>query len=330
MKWIGYLGGLMLAGILLFAAYAKAIDPQAFAEQIRAEGLGFGLPPFAMAVAAIALEAGLGLALLLNLRHRSVMIIATALVLGFIALTGRTYWRSSHGLLSAEEEARCGCFGNLVERTPGEAFWQDLALLLPALALAWTGRPPAESARSPRRLLVAGLGTIAAAGFAAAAPGLPLDNLATNAAPGVKIADICAGKDKDRICLDFLVPELRTGSHWVILVDVHAADFADTVGALNRYVASGRNPGLAVLADLTQEEQMGIFWRLAPAFELHETPLVLLRPLYRKLPRSLLIEEGRVIRTAAGLPAEFADAVPNAAVNASVNPTHSTTDDPKP
>ena len=27
----------------------------------------------------------------------------------------------------------CGCFGDLITRTPAEAFWQDLVLLLPPL-----------------------------------------------------------------------------------------------------------------------------------------------------------------------------------------------------
>jgi len=36
---LGVAGGLVLGAVMLFAAYAKAIDPAAFAEQIVAEGL---------------------------------------------------------------------------------------------------------------------------------------------------------------------------------------------------------------------------------------------------------------------------------------------------
>jgi hypothetical protein len=36
---------------------------------------------------------------------------------------------------------------------------------------------------------------------------------------------------------------------------------------------------------------------------LHETPQALLRPLYRRLPRSFRVEDGRVTATWAGLPA---------------------------
>jgi hypothetical protein len=313
-RWIGYAGGAALGAVLLFAAYAKAIDPVAFSQQIRDQGLALFGSPFAWAVGALALEVGLGVALLLNLRRRGVLVAATLLVALFVFLTGRTYWRSANGLLSAEEAARCGCFGSLVERTPAEAFWQDLLLLVPALALAWTGRPaPAAAAGrgEGRRRAKAGLAALSAVGagaFAWAAPGLPLDDLATRLAPGTAISELCAGQGDDRICLDSLVPGLAEGRHWVVLADVRAADFPALAAALNRYVGRGAEPGVSVLADLTQEEQMELFWRVAPAFELHETPAALLRPLYRTLPRTFFVEDGRVTRTQTGLPAELASA----------------------
>ena len=62
---------------------------------------------------------------------------------------------------------------------------------------------------------------------------------------------------------------------------------------------------MTVLADLTPERGDELFWTLAPAFELHETPRALLRPLYRTLPRSFRIEDGRVTATWAGLAPEL-------------------------
>jgi len=109
-----------------------------------------------------------------------------------------------------------------------------------------------------------------------------------------------------------------------VLADIRAAGFADLTVELNSYVQRGATASLApvaVLADFTQDEQMELFWRLAPAFELHEVPAAVLRPLYRRLPRTFFVEEGRVTRTYPGLPAEIASAaVPN----------QRKTDDPKP
>lgn len=299
----GYLGGALLGAVLLVAVWAKAIDPGAFVEQIRAEGLEILLPARVIALAVLALEAGLGVALLLNLRRPPVLVTATALVLFFLLLTGRNWWRTEHGLV--EPGSACGCFGNLVERTPEEAFWSDLLLLVPGLALAWAGRPGATTAVAPRHGLVA----VAAAGallFAWRAPSLPLDDLATRLKPGVELASLCAGIGADRVCLTHLVPELVTGSHLVVLADVRAPEFEGIAAALNARAGAGSRPEAMVLADFTAEEQRALLWSVAPAFDLHETPAAMLRPLYRTLPRSFRAEDGRVVETWSGLPPDAA------------------------
>jgi Methylamine utilisation protein MauE len=301
----GYLGGALLGVVLLVAVWAKAIDPTAFVEQIRADGLEILLPARAIAFAVLALETGLGVALLLNLRRLPVLLTASALVLFFLVLTGRNWWRTEHGLL--EPGSACGCFGNLVERTPQEAFWSDLLLLVPGLALAWVGRPGATTAGAQRF----GLAAVAATGavlFAWRSPSLPLDDLATRLRPGVELASLCAGIGAERVCLTHLVPELATGSHMVVLADVRAPEFADIAGVLNARADAGSRPEAMVLADFTAEEQRALLWSVAPAFDLHETPAAMLRPLYRTLPRSFRVEDGRVVETWSGLPPDAAPA----------------------
>lgn len=324
----GFLGGALLGVVLLIAAYAKAIDPVAFSQQIAREGLALAGSPFAWAVGMVAVEVGLGVALLLNLRRRSVLVPATLLVGLFVFLTARTYWRVTNGVLSAADAASCGCFGNLVERTPAEAFWQDVLMLVPALALAWVGRPPAVRPEERRqrawRTGISAVAALAAGTVAGLAPALPFDDLATRLRPGTQVAEICAGSGDARICLDHLVPGLARGSRWVVLADIRDPGFAALAGELNGYTqraASGALPPVAVLADFTQEEQMELFWRLAPAFDLHEVPAAVLRPLYRQLPRTFFVEEGRVTRTHPGLPVEIASAA---------DPIQRKMDDPKP
>lgn len=63
-------GGFALGGIFLFAAYAKLIDPIAFADVIRDEGLDIVLSAKTVAQLAIGVEVGLGLALILGVRTR--------------------------------------------------------------------------------------------------------------------------------------------------------------------------------------------------------------------------------------------------------------------
>ncbi|HEY0513234.1 MAG TPA: MauE/DoxX family redox-associated membrane protein [Thermoanaerobaculia bacterium] len=298
--WIGTFAGAFLACVLLFAVWAKALDPSAFADEIRTEGLDFLLPAHAVALLALALEAGLGLALLLGLRRKWVLVPATLLVAFFVFLNGRSWWLAAHGLRDAA--ASCGCFGNLVQRTPGQAFWQDLLLLVPALLLAWVGRERRAPLFPPLRTAVAVLGALAVVIFAWQAPGLPLDDLATRLRPGVKVGEICAGEGGQRVCLDSLIPELRRGESLVVMAKLDDAALTKAIDPLNAFAGGAGNPTLWLLTAATAAEQRAFFWKWGPSFQIREAPPELLRPLYRRLPRSFKVRDGRVTRTFGGLP----------------------------
>jgi len=157
MKWksiLGSVGARFLGLLLLVAAGAKALEPGAFAEQIRLEQLDFLFSVRTVTLIALALEVGLGTVLILGLRRLWVLFPTTLLVSFFLFLTGRNYWLVLNGL--RDEDAACGCFGSLLERTPGEAFWQDLFLLLVPLSLAYVGRQMSHRGFPWRRLLAAG------------------------------------------------------------------------------------------------------------------------------------------------------------------------------
>jgi len=297
---LGYAGALVLGAILLVAAYAKAIDPDAFADQIRAENLVTGVSASTLALAGIAVEVALGTLLVLGVRRLWVLVPAALLVVFFVSLTGRSYWRSAHGTLPPD--ASCGCFGNLIERSPAQAFWQDAALLLPALGLAFLARPRGGAALPWGRTLTALAVTTGAVVLAHRAPGLPLDDLATRLKPGVALDALCAGAAKDRVCLGGVVPELATGSHVVVVADLADPALAAAVEALNAYAQGGRGPRLWVLSGGTPEQTRAFFLKNGPAFEIRVVPLALLRPLYRKLPRAFVVENGRVARTWSALP----------------------------
>ncbi|HEX4965934.1 MAG TPA: MauE/DoxX family redox-associated membrane protein [Thermoanaerobaculia bacterium] len=298
--WLGTFGGAFLGCVLLVAVWAKALDPAAFAEQIRTEGLDGFLPAQAVALVALMLEAGLGLALLLGVRRLWVLVPATLLVAFFVSLTGRAWWQSVHGL--RDQAASCGCFGNLVQRTPAQAFWQDLALLVPALLLAFVGRERPVT-RFPRwRTAAAVAGALLVAGFAWKSPELPVDDLATRLHPGVVVKEICAGDAESRTCLDSIVPELATGRHLVVMAKLDDAQFTKAIDSLNAYAGDHRHPTLWVLSPTTPEKKRAFFWKWGPAFDVRETPPEMLRPLYRRLPRSFMVEDGKVTRTFGGLP----------------------------
>ena len=190
-----------MGALLLVAAGAKAIEPGAFVQQVQLEGLDFLFSAKTVALIALALEAGLGMALLTGLRQLWVLIPGAMLVSFFLLLTARNYWLVLEGLRDEtsscgcfgsllertpgealwqdlfllveglrDETSSCGCFGSLLERTPGEALWQDLFLLVPPLLLAfWNRQPPGGSL--PRiRLLLSAVLAVGVVVFAAQNP----------------------------------------------------------------------------------------------------------------------------------------------------------------
>lgn len=295
---LGGLGALVLGAVLLVGAASKAVDPKAFAEQIEAEGLDAFLSADTVALVALGLELALGTALVLGVRRLWVLVPAGILVAFFVFLTGRSYWNDAHGI--ADPGVSCGCFGNLVDRTPAEAFWQDVVLLVPALGLAFVGRQ--RSSLPVFRMVLAGLVAVTGVGFAGLAPQLPLDDLATRLRAGRAVGQICSGSGEHRVCLTGVIPELGEGEHVVVMADLSSPDFGQAVKDLNRYHLSGKGPALWVLTASSPEEHHRFFWQWAPSFPILDAPRALIRPLYRELPRSFMVSDGQVIRTFSGLP----------------------------
>jgi uncharacterized membrane protein YphA (DoxX/SURF4 family) len=295
--WVGTFAAAFLGLVLLVAVWAKMLDPEAFAEQITAEGLDVLFSARVTALLALFLEAGLGVALLLGVRRLWLLVPGAVLVAFLLFLTGRTYWLDAHGLLS--KSSSCGCFGNLVQRTPAEAFWQDLALLVPALVLSFFGR---DRTRRPPKVRVAIALAVAAAvaGFAWWAPQLPLDDLATRLRPGAAIVELCVGRAEEAVCLDRVAPELATGDHLVVMGNLDDPALTAAIPALNQRAEAGAS--VVLLSASAPELHQRFFWQWGPAFAVREAPAEVLRPLYRRLPRSFEVHGGRVAATFAGLP----------------------------
>lgn len=305
---LGYIGAFILGGVLLFGAYAKVIDPVAFAGLISREGLDFLLPSGAVVFIALTLEIGLGIALMLNIRRTPVLIASSLLVAFFLLHTGYSYYQSVHDPQAVTES--CGCFGNLVERSPAEAFWQDLALLLPSCLLSWLGRPRIEDETPMWKMATTAGLTVAGLAFTWVAPSLPLDDIATRLSPGVNLAELCAGTGEDRTCLPEALPDVADDpefpDEYAIIVIAEPLD-ESIQEPLNTYALAFMDgtvaPPLVVVTAMPQDEIDALPNSvLAPQFTVSHVPGVLLRPMYRAMPRSFLVKDGIVQETVTGLP----------------------------
>jgi hypothetical protein len=298
--WVGTAAGVLLGAVFLLAVWGKALDPSAFAEQIRLEGLDFLFSAQSVALIALALEAGLGLALLLGVRRMWVLVPTALLVVFFLSLTGRAWYLDAHGLRT--EAAGCGCFGNLVQRSPAEAFWQDLLLMVPPLGFAFLGRDRRSRRFPPLRTAAVTLGALAVAVFTWKAPELPLDDLATRLRPGTTVDRICVDQGEDPLCLSTVAADLTKGEHLVVIADLADPSFHQAVGALNDTAGDPEGPRVWVLSASPPEQVFQFRWTQGPIFQVVEAPAALLRPLYRRLPRAFRVKDGQVTQTWAGLP----------------------------
>jgi hypothetical protein len=127
--WVARSIEVVIGAVLLAAGLLKAYQPLDFIEQITDYRL-IAAPALVKVIAwlMIAVECMLGAALIVGYRRR-IMIPATAILfLIFLAAVG---WAWATGAT-----ADCGCFGSWVERTPAQAFLEDVLLLL-ATCAAW-------------------------------------------------------------------------------------------------------------------------------------------------------------------------------------------------
>ena len=150
---IGGLAAAILGLVLLVAAYAKAIDPGLFALQLQdLAPLPLGLA-HVLAVLLVGFEAGLGAALVVGWRTPTILLVTNVTFLLFL---GVVLW---HLWSPGDAGASCGCFGNLIERTPQQAVAEDL-LFLGVSGLAWLGRRHEPDPQARRRRLAAAVSVL--------------------------------------------------------------------------------------------------------------------------------------------------------------------------
>ena len=296
---LGTFGATFLGAVLLVSVVAKVPDVHAFAGTIHARGLDSILPAATVAYIALALETFVGVLLILGVRRRGFLLFVSALVAFLLWINLQSYLAWSKGAPLAT--TACGCFGNLLQRTPAEALWQDALLVLPALLLSFVGRPRGSPTAFPAvRVGLAAVVVVLVLVATWWAPRLPLDDLplVTRLRPGVPFDRLCTGRGKDRACLadETVAPEIAEGVYVVVLADLANEAAVDEMRA--RVAAEAAAAHLLLIHAGTAEEEAAFVARTGLAAEdVRRAPYPLLRTLYRRLPRAFLVEDGQVVRT---------------------------------
>ena len=286
LRIIGHAARILIGLMFVTAGFLKGIDPDEFARQMAGyEIIGPGLTTLATPLL-IAFETALGVALLVSFRPRATVVAACALLVFFIAI-------EAYGLSRGRTEA-CGCFGAYVQRTPAQVIVEDLFFIGLALLSLWCLR-----GRAARRQGAAAAAVIAAGalslGFAVASPRLPLESILPHV-PVLKSGFLLTeGQTLEGLGLDVTLSGLERGRHLVALIDVTEPETEGLVPALDALHADPAAPSVVALTPATEEERLAFTLLAFPGFEVHNVDRPVLKPLYRRLPRFFLLEEGRVV-----------------------------------
>ncbi|MCB2206531.1 hypothetical protein KQI65_17445 [bacterium] len=275
---------IIVALVFLLAAVMKALDPQAFVEQIAEYQILPDLAPVA-AWSLIIVECILAAGLIVNLYPKIVPLLTAGILLFFIAIT---VYGMSIGL-----GENCGCFGNLYHRGPEMVIIEDSLMLIAVLFAAVVLWKHKVERVMPRLAVSLAVGLIAA-GVTAASPAIPADDLVTQLSPGSHFdtwpVDGLYGKD------------LNQGTHVVFLFTVKADDVASQVQHMNDIAQKDEVASAVGLIIDGTEHLTSLMFEYAAAFPVAAIEPRFARPLYRTLPRVFILHNGTVEATWSDIP----------------------------
>lgn len=182
------------------------------------------------------IEWGLGLALVCNWLPRLALPLATGLMAFFTVLVGLALYQGEGG--------NCGCFGALIERTPGEALVEDIAML-GLLLFSWRvlGRRPAPAWSRGSQVVLAGTALALVVGLARLVPDLArLQD--SDLRPGLSLAGLRIGGAE---------ADLGQGTYLVELFSPKCSHCMREVPKLNEWSRTEGVPPIVALTSFVQD-----------------------------------------------------------------------------
>lgn len=256
------------------AAFLKALDIPAFADQITAHKITPAGWSGALAFLLVVCEASLALAHVTLVKPRWAFLASAGLLLFFIGITG---WAWAHGNTEG-----CGCFGRLAARSPKDVIVEDSLFLLLAAVGWWAAAKVESPRRSP--IFFAALAPLALI-LPFVGPNIPADQLVTTLNPGTDLSHLAA---------DDLPGPLNEGPQLLVfLADSCAACDSSLTNLTDIAAKEGAPPIVAIFAGSRREARA---WALekVPPFPIASSPAKVLRQYYRRLPATVLLKDGVV------------------------------------
>lgn len=281
-------GQILMGLVFLLSGGIKVWEPVLFFwEAVPHVGL-IGLGVYTRELAQLAvllgpLEWGLGLALVCNWRPKVILPATITLMVFFVVVAGLALYRGGG--------ENCGCFGALIERTPGEAFVEDL-VMLGLLIFSWTvlGRHQVAEWSHGRWVVIAGTALALALTGIRLLP--DLDRL--------QDSDLRTGVRLSGLNLKGAEVDLDQGMHLVELFSPKCAHCMREVPRLNEWSRTEGLPPVLALTGFAQDspELREFRERLQPLYptaSISSTDFLRLTAGHG-YPRLALVRDGEILR----------------------------------
>jgi putative oxidoreductase len=265
---------ILVAAAFLLAA-VKALDINAFATEIR----GYGIFPDLSLFGAwffVIVEVMLAMSLLVNAFPRTTALAMLVLLALFVAVTAYA--------LAIGLQGSCGCFGNLVHRTPQQVIVEDV-LMMCAMLFVLLVHVKQHITTAVWKMVLILLSGAAAAGLAIAAPHLPLDSYVT---------DLRVGKQFSSWPVEGLTRDLHSGTHFVFLFTSTSKTIETDVAMMNAVAQSEDIPSTIGLLTEGTAKVTEVMFQYGTAFPVGALEPKFARYLYRTLPRAFILRDGEV------------------------------------
>jgi hypothetical protein len=272
-----------LGVILLTAAVLKAADMALFVRQMGAYGIISQHTLLVLSAwGVIALECALGVGLVVAYRPRFILTLTAVLFLTFM---GATTWAWLRG--SADQ---CGCFGDWLSHSPGEAALGNLILLAGTL-WAWVWSRDAKNQRARGRAWATGMACLIGVALPVAF-GFPISTVIQSPPETVR-------GELGRLELQGGdVIDLTQGDHLVIVMGTDCGHCQEAVPALNMLTGVPDLPPLIAVCQNTASDRMRFIDAFQPLFQVDE---ISENDFWRlladgEMPRTILVRDGRTIQ----------------------------------
>jgi uncharacterized membrane protein len=277
---------LLLGAVFIVSALLKAFDVNSFVVAIGLYGVVPGIPlQTTAALATLALETALGLALLLGMRPRRLTLGGAALLL--VAFSGLVVY----GWL-VHDIKDCGCTG-AIKMGPVPSLLKNAVLLGLCAVAAWGFRARTHGvSRALPKVAAAALAAVLVTGYAyahlepALAPTAPATPSTAEARPFAQFVFEANGRTYD----------LGAGEYLVAMLNMECEHCMESVEYLNRLAKLSDMPTVVGLCDGNEESLHDFSVITSPEFPLHPISVGVFYTLIdRQPPRFIYVRDGQPV-----------------------------------